>query len=80
VSSAGNTLYWHNNIVLGAGSLMWYEPEKMHKEVQDDEYNQFDGNALFGAIGYQTPLWNDDNGAANTALQESSCVVPTVKA
>lgn len=80
VSTAGSTLYWYNNIVLGAGALMWYEPEKVHKEVQDDEYNQFDGNALFGAIGYQTPLWNDDNGSASTALQESSCIVPTIKA
>lgn len=80
VSTAGNALYHYNNIVMGAGALMWYEPEKVHKETQDDEYKQFDANALFQAIGFQTPLWNDDNGAASTALQESSCIVPTVKA
>jgi hypothetical protein len=80
VSTNGNAVYFHNNIVLGAGALMWYEPEKMHKENQPDEYNQFDAQALFNAIGYQTPLWNDDNGAAGTSQQESSCIVPTIKA
>lgn len=80
VSTNGNAVYFHNNIVLGAGALMWYEPEKTHKETQDDEYKQFEAQALFQAIGYQTPLWNDDNGAAGTAQQESSCIVPTIKA
>jgi hypothetical protein len=82
VSTAGasTAVYFYNNIILGAGSLMWYEPEKVHEETQPDEYKQYEGDALFQAIGYQTPLWNDDTGAAGTALQESSCIVPTIKA
>lgn len=80
VSTAGNTLYWHNNQVLGAGALLFYEPEKVHKEEQDDEYMQYIAQALFGAIGYVTPVWNDDAGLTATAQQESSCIVPTIKA
>jgi hypothetical protein len=82
VSAAGATNYWYNNIVMGAGALMWFEPEKAHDEKQPDEYTQYEGNALFGAIGYQTPVWNidDDQDTASTAQQESSFIVPTVKA
>ena len=81
VSVAGQTNYFYNNIVLGAGALMWYEPEKTHEEKQPDEYSQYEGDALFQAIGYQTPVWNVDAAAASssTAQQESSWIVPTVK-
>jgi hypothetical protein len=82
LSVAGATNYWHLNTLLGAGSLMWYEPEKTHEENQPDEYTQYEGKALFGAIGYQTPVWNVDDDAddATTAQQESSFIVPTIKA
>jgi hypothetical protein len=82
ISSAGSTLYWNLNTVCGAGSLMWYEPEKTHEEKQPDEYTQFEGDALFGAIGYQSPVWNIDADVATSsdAQQESSFVVPTIKA
>lgn len=81
VSSAGSTEYWNLNMVLGAGALMWYEPEKTHNETQPDEYSQYEGDALFQAIGYQTPVWNVDSDAASssTAQQESSFVVPTIR-
>lgn len=82
VSSAGATEHWFANIVMGAGCLMWYEPEKTHEEKQPDEYRQYEGDALFQAIGYQTPVWNVDDDAAtsSTAQQESSFIVPTIKA
>jgi hypothetical protein len=81
ISVAGATNYWNLNPVCGAGCLMWYEPEKVHEEKQADEYTQYEANALFGAIGYQTPLWNVDADAASasTAQQETSFIVPTVK-
>lgn len=81
ISEAGAVTYHYLNIVMGGGALMWYEPEKEHNEKQPDEYSQYEGNALFGAIGYQTPVWNIDSDAASssTAQQESSFIVPTVK-
>ena len=80
VSTAGATNYWYNNIVLGAGAQMIYKPEDTHLEKQPDEYNQFEGNALFQAIGYQTPVWNVDAESTAGAQQESSYIVPTIKA
>lgn len=82
VSSEGSTEYLYTNLVLGAGSLMWYEPEKTHEEKQPDEYTQYEGDVLFQAIGYQTPVWNvdDDVDDDDTAQQESSFIVPTIKA
>lgn len=82
VSTAQAPYYFHCNMVLGAGSLMWYEPEKTHEEKQPDEYSQYEGDALFNAIGYQTPVWNidADQATSNTAQQESSFIVPTIKA
>jgi hypothetical protein len=82
VSVAGNNPYFYTNIVCGAGALGIYEPDKVHEEKQEDEYGQFEADALFGAIGAITPVWNVDSGSANTstAQQESSVIVPTVKA
>ena len=82
VSTAGATNYWNLNLVLGAGAQMIYRPEETHEEKQSDEYGQFNGDALFQAIGYNTPVWNVDSGSATsaTAQQESSFIVPTIKA
>ena len=82
VSAAGSTEYWNINTVMGDGALMWYEPEKTHEEKQPDEYTQYEGDALFQAIGYQTPVWNVDSASqdSDTAQQESSWIVPTIKA
>lgn len=81
VSEAGSANYFYANILMGAGALMWYEPEKVHEEKQPDEYSQYEAEALFGAIGYQTPVWNidDDTADSTTAQQESSYIVPTIK-
>lgn len=81
-SATGAVNYWYCNIVMGAGCLMIYEPEKTHEEKQPDEYTQYTGDALFQAIGHQTPLWNvdSDQATSSTARQESSCIVPTIKA
>lgn len=81
-SATGSANYFYCNIVMGAGCLMIYEPEKTHEEKQPDEYTQYTGDALFQAIGYQTPVWNVDSDAASssTARQESSFIIPTVKA
>lgn len=82
VSSSGSTLHWNLNTLMGAGALMIYEPEKTHDEKQPDEYTQYEGNALFQAIGYETPEWNVDTDSrdSTTAQQESSYIIPTIKA
>lgn len=81
VSTVADPNYWYTNLVLGKMALAIYEPEKTHNEKQDDEYKQYEGDALFQAIGFSTPEWNLDSASQSdsTAQQETSMIVPTCK-
>jgi hypothetical protein len=78
--------FWNVGILLGENALLELETEKPHFEIQKDIYGKYLNTAYFGATGYQTPLWVNDDvttaaghskptaGAANTR-QESSMLV-----
>lgn len=78
-TSLRNTSNFDVNIFAGRGSLCVYEPEAPHYENQPDEYGKYKGTGLFGAVGYQTPIWDLDAAqqSSATAQQESSMIIPT---
>lgn len=77
VGTSGSSNYFDANITLGAGALVRYEPEAPHYEDQPDAYKKYKGNGLFGAVGYQTPVWDIDSAPTSGGQQESSCVLVT---
>lgn len=79
--SSGTTYYCDLNPVLGKGALLKYEPEKTHKEKQKDEYDRWQGDALFQAVGFYSPKWDVDAASRSnsTALQESSWIMATIR-
>lgn len=75
--SAQNYIYYNVNFLLGRGSLLKYEPEAPHFEIQGDNHGKYKSTGLFGAVGYTVPVWDVDTNTDTTAQQESSALILT---
>jgi hypothetical protein len=65
------------NILLGRGSVVKWEAQKLHFVEQDDDYFRIMGNGIHGVRGLQQLRFNDITG---TALEYyGSCLVFTAR-
>jgi len=53
--------FYNVGILLGEDALFELETEAPHYEQQSDVYNKYTNTAQWGATGFQTPLWMNDD-------------------
>ena len=70
-------------IVLGENALVKFHPEPPHYEDQDESYRKYNNVGFFGACGYMSPVWQNDEAGTDPSpklssrIQESSMLVLT---
>lgn len=66
-------------ILVGESALVKFNPEPAHYEDQDENYKRYNNVGFFGACGYMTPTWQNDDETPTDDLsdriQDSSMLV-----